>query len=191
MRIRLLHPEFFADDVVWRLSDFAKLVFQGLWLIADREGRLADNVKMIDGQILSCDKRSCRKALLELEAAQRIRRYTTPAGPVIQVVRFGKWQHPHPNEKASQLHGNANEPLAPQERAYRADLNSNSDPVINSDPVRTDAPPARSDPNGSSPRAGVHQEQRRRVAPDGRAKRAASAPVDEALLAKHFGTRRR
>jgi hypothetical protein len=108
MRIRLLHPEFFTDATLARVSDFARLVFAGLWLIADREGRLPDSPKMIDGAILPLDKRSCTKALTELAAAGRIQRYVTPAGPVIQVVNFLKYQHPHPKEKASALQGLVN-----------------------------------------------------------------------------------
>lgn len=210
MRIRLLHPEFFSDEKLWKLSDFAKLVFEGLWLIADRDGFLVDNVKMIDGLILPCDPRSCKKALEELERAERIRRFAGTAGPVIQVIRFPKWQHPHPNEKASQLREPLNgsigervtesvtdqatdsvgESLASKTRANPSDLNINS----NSDPVTTDAPTARSDRNGSRSRASGHHKQRRRVAADARPAGGASAPVprahvvpDDAVVKKFFG----
>jgi len=106
MRIRLLHPEFFSDPTLAKLSDFARLVFAGLWLIADRDGYLSDNVKMINGAILPLDKRSCAKALHELAEAGRIVRLQSDTGEsVIHVVNFEKYQHPHPKEKASNFHG--------------------------------------------------------------------------------------
>jgi len=42
MRIRTVKPEFFADDDVADLSLSARLLFVGLLLVADREGRLED-----------------------------------------------------------------------------------------------------------------------------------------------------
>ncbi len=147
MRIRLLHPEFFSDAILATLTDFARLIFAGLWLIADREGRLADNVKMIDGALLPLDKRSCAKALIELAAAGRIARYRTPAGPVIQIVNFLKYQHPHPKERPSLYHdpasgsanGSASGPAAKHKRPDPSVSISNSNPVT--DPVSTDGAP--------------------------------------------------
>lgn len=217
MRIRLLHPEFFTDAVLARMPDFTRLVFAGLWLIADREGRLPDHPKMIDGVILPLDKRSCLKPLQELADAGRILRYQTPAGPVIQVVNFLKYQHPHLREKPSPFPGSAPDrapdraldtapgpargSTAASARDIARDQARNNtglspsvidpvivtvtDPVI--DPVSAGAPKARPATNGSRPDAGRTQDQRRREAPDGRAGRAASAPVDEALLKKYLG----
>jgi len=205
MRTRLLHPEFFSDPTLAALSDFTRLVFAGLWLIADREGRLLDSVKMIDGAILPLDARSCAAALNELAAAGRIRRYRTTAGPVIQVVNLLKYQHIHPNEKPSKFPDISLIESAQVPERLRKPTGTNqavTTSVSTSDSVsiststsdsKTRAAREESAPKAraSDPRGGVHQQQRRRVAADGRAKRAASAPVDEALLAKHFGTRRR
>jgi hypothetical protein len=223
MRTRLIHPDFFIDPTLAALSDFTRLVFVGLWVLADREGRLVDSVKVIDGLILPLDERSCAPALEDLAAAKRILRYTTARGPVIQIVHFLRYQKPHLREKPSALpaagNGAALEAasghalgattgtalgmpitgLSPEisglSRAVSVSVSvsdpvsvSISDPVSNTRAAREEsAPKARA----SDPRGGVQQEPRRRVAADGRAKRAASAPVDEALLTKHFGTRRR
>lgn len=60
--------------------------------------------------------------------------------------------------------------------------------------VREGALPAAPDPNGAGPRAGDHSQQRRRVAPDARVARGASAPVvrgngkdEHPLVTKYFG----
>jgi len=207
MRTRLLHPEFFSDPTLAALSDFTRLVFAGLWLIADREGRLLDSVKMIDGAILPLDARSCAAALNELAAAGRIRRYRTAAGPVIQVVNLLKYQHIHPNEKPSKFpdislieSAQVPERLRKPTGTNQAVTTSVSTSVSTSDSVsistsdsKTRAAREESAPTAraSDPRGGVHQKQRRRVAAVAHAARGASAPVDEALLAKHFGARRR
>jgi len=208
MRIRLLHPEFFTDEVLWtQCSDFAKLVFQGLWLMADREGRLRDNIRTIDGEVLPHDARTATAALVELEAAGRIRRYVGPSGPVIHVVNFLKWQHPHPREKPSPFresasgapkarhgHGadmaqsrNGQAQGEPASRLSPSVLDPVLDPVLVPDPVprRPGAPPARPEPTLSRPSTGGTQEQRRRVAAAAGAKRRASAPVSAPLAKKN------
>ena len=203
MRTRLLHPEFFSDPTLAALSDFTRLVFAGLWLIADREGRLLDSVKMIDGAILPLDARSCAAALNELAAAGRIRRYRTAAGPVIQVVNLLKYQHIHPNEKPSkfpdisliesaQVPERLRKPTGTNQAVTTSVSTSDSVSISTSD-SKTRAAREESAPTAraSDPRGGVHQKQRRRVAAVAHAARGASAPVDEALLAKHFGARRR
>lgn len=53
--------------------------------------------------------------------------------------------------------------------------------------VRAGAPPAPPVPNGARPHVRGDQAHRRRVAADAGAARRASAPVDEAMVKKHFG----
>jgi len=208
MRTRLLHPGFFTDHVLCRLSDLTRLVYEGLWLIADREGRLLDNVKMIDGAILPHDTRSCREALDELAAAGRIVRYHTAQGPVIQVLKFLKHQSPHKRETPSALPaepteggssagevGQPKEDPRPGRDAAKVGPRS-ADPVSVSVSVPKDlagggaAPTARRPAaavNGTHAHTGANQQQPRRVAPTGRAKRAGSAPVDHEKLDRVFG----
>jgi len=185
MRIRLLHPEFFTDAVLAQCSDFARLVFAGLWLIADREGRLLDNVKMIDGLILPRDRRSSQKALDELAHHHRIRRYMTPLGGVIQIINFLKYQHPHPKEKPSPFPGRVGG-VASDQASDSARKNKLLDPSV-IDPVTSDGPPGLSQRNRDRARASGHQTQRRRVAADAHAARGASAPVGDDLVKKVFG----
>ena len=42
MRTRLLKPGFFMNEELARLPVRARLLFAGLWCLADREGRLED-----------------------------------------------------------------------------------------------------------------------------------------------------
>ena len=41
-RARLLKPGFFTNEDLCELPAFGRLLFAGLWTIADREGRLED-----------------------------------------------------------------------------------------------------------------------------------------------------
>lgn len=188
MRIRLLHPEFFSDETLCRLTDFSRLVFAGLWLIADREGRLADNVKMIDGLILPLDRRSSKRALDELTKAGRIRRYSTPDGPVIHIVNFLKHQHIHPREKPSKFLGSdigsASGPASGSDRDVNLPGPSATTSTSTSTSESTErAPTARG--SVTRPNASSTSKQRRRAASDERLEGVASAPVNHDLLKKH------
>lgn len=184
VRIRLLHPEFFSDATLASLPDFTRLIFVGLWLLADREGRLLENYKAIDGALLPLDQRSSARAISELAACGRILRYETPVGPVIQVVNFLKYQHIHPREKPSKLPG----PASGSARKNNGPGPSASTSTSTSTSRAQRAPSARASARdrGTSKRTGP-------VAPGGRAaRRAASAPAggsisseQQALLKKH------
>jgi hypothetical protein len=48
-RTRQIKPGFFKNDELAELPIEARLLFAGLWTIADREGRLEDRPKKIKG----------------------------------------------------------------------------------------------------------------------------------------------
>lgn len=203
MRIRLLHPEFFSDPTLAELDDFTRLVFAGLWLIADRDGRLIDAPRLIDGAILPLDTRSSMVPLQTLATARRIVRYVTPAGQrVIQIVNFAKYQHIHPREKPSQLpppellsrNGSASVSAGGSGktldtgRARKRNRPGPSASTSTSTSTFSGPSPERGAPKARPlPGAGRTQEQRRRAAPDARPPAGASAPVDRDLIEKHFG----
>ena len=49
MRIRTIKPGFFTDRKVRSLKFHERLLFQGLWLMADDEGRLEEDHAVIKG----------------------------------------------------------------------------------------------------------------------------------------------
>ena len=194
MRIRLLHPGFFTDPVLCGLSDFDRLIFQGLWLLADRDGRLVDSVKMVDGALLALDDRSSREALVTLAAAGRIVRYETNGVKVIQVKNFAKYQHIHPKEAPSKLPGlarNGNGPYPDSTQKNTRPDQSASTSTSTSTSTKNKYTGAHARPvkakRGARPHDRGTQQDPRRLAADGRAKRAASATVDHALVKKIFG----
>ncbi len=100
-RSRNLKPGFFKNEKLAECAPFARLLFAGLWCLADREGRLEDRPKRIRAEILPYDEGSIDEMLSELQKAGFIERYEAGGQGYIQVVNFGKHQTPHHKEPVS------------------------------------------------------------------------------------------
>lgn len=116
-RARLLKPGFFTNSELGRLPMAARLVFQGLWCVADREGRLVDDPARLKVEILPYDKVNVDRLLASLHEAGFIVRYESGGRRFIQVVNFKKHQRPHVREVPSTIPGMAQ---APTEHAQGA-----------------------------------------------------------------------
>lgn len=75
-RIRAIKPEFFLDDELAELSPLTRLLFIGLWTLADCKGRLEDRPKRIRAQILPFDDGDTDAMLQALHERRFIYRYT-------------------------------------------------------------------------------------------------------------------
>ena len=102
-RARNIKPGFFRNADLVELSMTARLLFIGLWTIADRAGRLEDRPKQIKMELFPADDVDCGSCLQELASIGVIDRYESGGVRVIQVVNFSKHQNPHKDEKASTL----------------------------------------------------------------------------------------
>lgn len=102
-RARTLKPGFFSNESLADCQPLARLLFGGLWLHADREGRLEDRPKRLKAEILPYDDCDANALLDELERAGFIVRYEAQNVRCIQVLSFAKHQNPHPREPASSL----------------------------------------------------------------------------------------
>jgi len=102
-RARNIKPSFFTNDELAELNPIGRLLFIGLWTIADREGRLEDRPKKIKAEILPYD--SCNIGLLlnELQAHNFILRYEVNGLNYIQIITFTKHQNPHIKEPKSTI----------------------------------------------------------------------------------------
>ncbi len=103
MRARNLKPGFFRNEDLAECTPMARLLFAGLWLIADREGRLEDRPKRIKGELFPFDAIEVEPLLGELERFGFIQRYEAGGMRCIVVVNFLKHQNPHHREGPSQL----------------------------------------------------------------------------------------
>lgn len=108
MRTRSIKPGFFDNDILGDLPALTRLLFIGLWCMADRDGRLEDRPKRINKELMGYDDLSSGDVdamLQQLHNAGFIQRYTAQGKQYIQVVNFTKHQNPHIKEKASEIPG--------------------------------------------------------------------------------------
>lgn len=105
MRTRLLRAGFFHNEELAALPPHARLLFQGLWLLADREGRVKDQPAVIRASIFPYEEGVDVPALLDaLARAGFIARYLGSEGrKCLVVVNFGAHQSPHHREPESKL----------------------------------------------------------------------------------------
>jgi hypothetical protein len=102
-RIRSIKHGFFTNEELADCSRDARLLFIGLWVIADREGRLKDRPRKIKVEVFPYDDVEVSPLLDELQQAKFLIRYQVNGEPYIQILNFTKHQRPHPNEPASEI----------------------------------------------------------------------------------------
>lgn len=104
MRARSLKPGIFTNELLAVADPLYTLIFEGLWCLADREGRLEDRPAKI--HIAINPGRSFEgttKALEWLADNGFILRYQVGLVKLVQVIAFSKHQKPHQNEKPTEL----------------------------------------------------------------------------------------
>lgn len=100
-RARNIKPGFYKNEDLAECSVWARLIYPGLWMLADRDGRLEDRPKRIKGELLPFDAVDVEPLLRELDARKFIHRYESDSVRYIQILKFGKHQTPHYTEKKS------------------------------------------------------------------------------------------
>lgn len=105
-RTRSIKPGFFDNEILGDLPPLTRLLFIGLWCIADREGRLEDKPRKIKKMLLGYDDVNADGVDNMLQALHDngfIYRYKIEEEEYIQVVNFTKHQNPHIKEKGSEI----------------------------------------------------------------------------------------
>lgn len=100
-RARNIKPGLYKNEDLAECSIWARFVYPGLWMLADREGRLEDRPKRIKAELLPFDAQDMEPLLAELAAGGFIVRYQNEDGNFIQITSFSKHQTPHYSEKQS------------------------------------------------------------------------------------------
>ena len=103
-RARNIKPGFFDNEILGELPALTRLLFIGLWCLADREGRLQDRPKRIKKELLGYDDVTADDVdamLQQLHDNEFIQRYEIAGEKYIQVINFLKHQNPHCKEQAS------------------------------------------------------------------------------------------
>lgn len=104
-RARNIKPGFFRNADLVELSFEARLLFIGLWTIADRSGRMEDRPKQIKMELFPADNLDCDALLSQLAEIGMVERYMHDGKRYLHVVNFVKHQNPHRDEKASTMPG--------------------------------------------------------------------------------------
>lgn len=100
MRARNIKPGFYKNEVLAQCNPFARILFSGLWCLADKDGRLEDRPMRIKAEVLPFDELDVDALLNQLYAAGFIIRYEVDKSRFLQVVKFGVHQHAHRDERS-------------------------------------------------------------------------------------------
>ena len=102
-RARNIKPAFFKNETLVELPVETRLLFIGLWTLADREGRLEDRPKRIKMEIYPADEFNVDSMLNQLCSGGFLLRYEVEFVRYIEIINFVKHQDPHYREKASEI----------------------------------------------------------------------------------------
>lgn len=102
-RSRNIKPGFFTNEDLVELEFSTRLLFAGLWTVADKEGRLQDRPKKIKIDIFPADNIDVDPMLQELHNSGFIVRYVWEEKKYIQIKNWAKHQNPHHTEKPSEI----------------------------------------------------------------------------------------
>ncbi len=100
-RSRNIKPQFYLNEHLAQKSPYARLLFIGLWCLADCKGRLEDRPLRIKAALFPYEPVDIDALLDELatEPENFIVRYQVDGNAYIEVTNFHKHQNPHKNEK--------------------------------------------------------------------------------------------
>ena len=103
MRSRNIKPGFFQNEHLVELDPKTRLLFVGLWLMADRDGRLEDRPKKVKMQVFPADNWDVDLMLNQLAGCGLIVRYEVDSAKYIAIPAWSKHQNPHVKEKVSTI----------------------------------------------------------------------------------------
>ena len=101
-RARLLKPGFFTNAQLAQIPPYGRLLFAGLWTLADKAGRLKDEPLAIKGAVFPFEDVPVDALLRELHKRSFIIRYRA-GSRYIQITNFSKHQSPHIREVESTI----------------------------------------------------------------------------------------
>lgn len=114
-RSRNIKPAFFKNEDLVELGFDVRLLFIGLWTLADREGRLEDRPVKIKMELFPADSVDIDSGLAALHSKGFIKRYQVEGKRYLQINAFAKHQNPHPKEAASVIPDSSLATVVPEE----------------------------------------------------------------------------
>jgi hypothetical protein len=100
-RIRTIKIGFFKNEYLAQLEPHDRLCFIGLWLLADKAGRLEDRPLRIKGELFPYETVDMDAVLNTLERSEFLDRYEVEGVRYVQIRHFLKHQRPKSDEPES------------------------------------------------------------------------------------------
>lgn len=98
-RARNIKPSFFTNEQLADNDPLGRLLFIGLWTLADYNGNLECKPRTIKVQVLPWDECDIKELMNNLEKSGLIRFYSDSEKLYINIPNFLKHQSPHKNER--------------------------------------------------------------------------------------------
>jgi len=102
-RTRSIKPSFFKNEYLAECEPMARLLFVGLWTLADRDGRLELRPLRIKAEIFPYDNCDIGGLLQQLADRGFVRAYESGDVKVLEIPKFAEHQRCHPDERAEGL----------------------------------------------------------------------------------------
>ena len=102
-RSRTLKIGFFKNETLCEHSEATRLLFAGLMLMADREGRLQDRPRYIKAELFPYQDVDTDSMLSDLARSGFVVRYEVEGSKYVWIPNFLKHQRPHPHEPKSEI----------------------------------------------------------------------------------------
>lgn len=98
-RARNIKPSFFTNEQLADNDPLGRLLFIGLWTLADYNGNLECKPRTIKVQVLPWDDCDIKQLMINLDKSGLIRFYSDSEKLYINIPNFTKHQSPHKNER--------------------------------------------------------------------------------------------
>jgi hypothetical protein len=102
-RTRNLKPSFFKNEFLAECEPMARLLFAGLWCLADCEGRMECRPLRIKAELFPYDNCDIRDLLGQLQAHGFIDIYEVDGVQLLEIPTFAEHQRCHPSEGSKSL----------------------------------------------------------------------------------------
>lgn len=102
-RTRSIKPSFFKNEFLAECEPMARLLFVGLWTLADRDGRLELRPMRIKAELFPYENCDIGGLLQQLADRGFVRAYESGDLRVLEITKFAEHQRCHPDEKAEGL----------------------------------------------------------------------------------------
>jgi hypothetical protein len=102
-RARSIKPAFFKNEFLAECEPMARLLFVGLWTLADRNGRMECRPLRIKAELFPYENCDMAAMIKQLEDRGFVRVYEVEGVRVLEITKFRDHQRCHPDERAEHL----------------------------------------------------------------------------------------